>query len=50
MGLAAAYKSTGDARYLNGFEKGITWLAARMEMADPQFKGRFYYAYSPNPR
>jgi Ca2+-binding RTX toxin-like protein len=49
MGLAAAYKVTGDARYLAGFENGIAWLAARMEMTDPQFKGSFYYAYSPNP-
>lgn len=49
MGLAAAYKATGDARYLTGFEKGIGWLAARMEMSDPQFKGSFHYGYATTP-
>jgi len=49
MGLGAAYRATGDARYLAGLEQGIDWLAGRMEMTDPQFRGSFRYAYTTSP-
>ena len=49
MGLAAAYQATHDARYLTGLEHGIDWLAQRIEMVDPQFRGSFHYAYSTTP-
>lgn len=49
MGPSAAYRATGDARYLAGLEKGIGWLAARIEMTDPKFRGSFHYAYSTTP-
>ncbi len=46
IGLAAAYGSTRDAKYLTGLEKGIAWLAAREEMTDPAWKGSWRYTYS----
>ncbi len=45
LGLAAAYRCTGDARYLTGFESGLRWLADREEMTDPRWRGSWYYAY-----
>jgi hypothetical protein len=49
IGLAAAYEATRNPKYLGGFEKGIAWLADRQEMADPDWKGSWYYVYSANP-
>lgn len=49
LGLAAAYRATGLRRYLHGFERGITWLAEREELADPQWAGSWYYVYSSRP-
>jgi len=48
IGLAAAYKYSGDKRYLDGLEKAIKWLAAREEMTDVAWKGSWYYAYDVN--
>jgi hypothetical protein len=49
MGLAAAYWHSHDHRYLAGLEKGIGWLADRQEMADPQWRGSWFYAYQITP-
>lgn len=49
IGLAAAYGATHDAKYRTGLEKGITWLAGREEMTDPNWKGSWRYAYSYFP-
>lgn len=49
MGLAAAYRQSGDARYLEGLERGIHWLAAREEMTDPAWPGSWRYAYASTP-
>ncbi|MBM3150636.1 MAG: hypothetical protein FJZ96_00280 [Chloroflexi bacterium] len=49
MGLAAAYRQSGDSRYLSGLENGIRWLAAREEMSDAQWRGSWFYAYSSTP-
>jgi len=49
IGLAAAYEATKNPKYLGGFERGIAWLADRQEMADPDWKGSWYYVYSANP-
>ncbi|MEW5941434.1 MAG: glycosyl hydrolase, partial [Chloroflexota bacterium] len=49
IGLAAAYQSSRDPRYLDGLEKGIRWLADREEMTDPQWRGSWFYAYSSAP-
>ena len=49
MGLAAAYWDDHQARFLEGLEKGIHWLAAREEMTDPQWRGSWFLAYEPNP-
>ncbi|MCI0521637.1 MAG: hypothetical protein L0Z70_15440 [Chloroflexi bacterium] len=49
LGLAAAYQDSGDARYLDGLEKGIRWLADREELTDPQWRGSWFYAYSSSP-
>lgn len=46
IGLAAAYESSGERRYLEGLERGIRWLAQREEMADPTWRGSWFYAYS----
>lgn len=46
LGLAAAYRRSGDSRYLLGLEKGIAWLAGREEMEDPRWRGSWRYAYS----
>jgi hypothetical protein len=46
LGLAAAYKKSGDPKYLAGFEKGIDWLAAREDMSTTQWRGSWYYTYS----
>ncbi len=46
LGLAAAYKASQNSKYLNAFEKGLDWLAARQEMTDITWKGSWYYAYS----
>jgi len=48
-GLAAAYDASGMPCYLDGLEKGIRWLAAREEMADPDWRGSWFYAYSSSP-
>lgn len=48
IGLAAAYKYSGEERYLEGLEKAIKWLAARQEMTDAAWKGSWYYAYDVN--
>jgi hypothetical protein len=48
IGLAAAYEATKEPKYLGGFEKGITWLADRQEMTDPEWRGSWYYVYSAN--
>ena len=45
MGLAATYEATGDQRYLTGLERGIDWLAERMELQDSKFRGSFFYTY-----
>lgn len=44
--LAAAYAASGERRYLDGLEHGIRWLADREEMADPRWRGSWFYAYS----
>jgi len=49
LGLAAAYWYSRDTRYLEGLEKGITWLAEREEMTDPDWTGSWFYAYSSTP-
>lgn len=57
IGLAAAYQSSRDPRYLDGLEQGIRWLAAREEMTDtfaalsagPPWRGSWFYAYSSAP-
>lgn len=49
IGLAAAYRHSGDTRYLKGLEKGIRWLADREEMADPLWRGSWFFAYSSKP-
>ena len=49
IGLGAAYEATKDPKYLQGFEKGIVWLADRQGMNQPQWKGSWYYVYSANP-
>ena len=49
VGLAAAYRYSGDARYRDGLERGIAWLAGRQEMTDPVWKGSWFYAYDVNP-
>jgi hypothetical protein len=46
IGLGAAYMSSRDPRYLNGLERGIKWLADHEEMADPHWKGSWYFVYS----
>jgi hypothetical protein len=49
IGLGAAYAATNDKKYLAGFENGIKWLADREEMNDPQWKGSWFYVFSPDP-
>lgn len=49
LGLAAAYRFSGDARYLSGLEGGIAWLAEREEMRDARWRGSWRYAYSSVP-
>lgn len=49
IGLAAAYWASHDHRYLDGVEKGIRWLADREEMADPQWRGSWFYAFQSKP-
>lgn len=49
IGLGAAYAASKNSSYLDGFEKGIAWLADRQEIADPEWKGSWYYVYSANP-
>lgn len=46
IALGAAYGATKDARYKDGLERGIQWLAAREEMTDPLWKGSWRYVYS----
>jgi len=48
MGLGAAYRKSGDKRYLEGLEKGIRWLAKRENMGSSKWRGSFYYAYDVN--
>jgi hypothetical protein len=48
IGLAAAYKRSGDSKYLDGLAKAIDWLAAREEMLDADWRGSWYYAYGVN--
>jgi hypothetical protein len=48
-GLAAAYWYSKDRRYLRALENGISWLADRQEMADPQWRGSWFYAYRTTP-
>jgi hypothetical protein len=45
LGLAAAYNSSHDARYLSAMEKGIQWLAEREEMTDATWRGSWFYSY-----
>jgi hypothetical protein len=49
IGMAAAYWYSHDPRYLDGLERGIRWLANREEMADPFWRGSWFYAYSTSP-
>ena len=49
IGLAAAYDTSGDPKYLTGLDAGIAWLAAREEMIDPAWKGTWFYAYRSSP-
>jgi hypothetical protein len=49
IGLGAAYAATSDKKYLAGFENGIKWLADREEMSDPEWKGSWFYVFSPEP-
>jgi hypothetical protein len=46
LGLAAAYRYSKQPKYLQGLERGIAWLADREEMADPRWRGSWYYAFS----
>jgi hypothetical protein len=45
LGLAAAYNSSRDSRYLSALEKGIQWLAEREEMTDTTWRGSWFYSY-----
>ncbi len=45
LGLAAAYGHSGEQKYLDGLAKAVTWLAAREEMTDADWKGSWFYAY-----
>jgi hypothetical protein len=49
IGLAAAYRASGDPRYLTGLENGIRWLAARQDMSATEWRGSWYYVYSCFP-
>lgn len=46
IGLAAAYGTTNDRKYLDGLRKGVEWLAGKMVMDDPRWAGSFAYYYS----
>lgn len=48
IGLAAAYKYSGEQKYLDGLVKAIHWLASREEMTDSFWKGSWFYAYEVN--
>lgn len=48
MGLGAAYEAFGDARYLEGLEKGISWLAGIQTMDDSIWRGSFPYSAEPD--
>ncbi len=45
IGLAAAYDATKDRRYLDGFERGVAWLADREELDDHFWRGSWRYSY-----
>jgi hypothetical protein len=45
LGIASAYYSSHDPRYLTALEKGIQWLAAREEMTDATWRGSWFYSY-----
>ena len=49
IGLAAAYRAGGDERHLSALERGILWLAHRMETSDPFWRGSWRLAYSSAP-
>lgn len=49
IGLAAAYEYSKDEKYLAAMEKGINWLAEREEMANENWRGSWYYAFSATP-
>ena len=49
MGIGAAYSSTHDQKYLSALTRGIRWLGAREELADPIWRGSFRYAYASTP-
>ncbi len=45
IGLAAAYRHSGEGKYLDGLAKAIAWLAEREDLTDPTWKGSWFYAY-----
>ena len=47
--LAAAYRSTGDGRYLTGLERGIAWLAGVQELEGP-WRGSWRFRYDRSGR
>lgn len=49
LGLAAAYASSKEARYLTGLENGIRWLAARQDMSATRWRGSWFYVYDCFP-
>jgi hypothetical protein len=48
LGLAAAYKQSGNPKYLVGFEKGVVWLTDRIDMST-EWRGSFFYTYACSP-
>jgi hypothetical protein len=46
LGLGAAYAEFREPTYLAALEGGIRWLAARVEMTDPEWRGSFRYQYA----
>jgi hypothetical protein len=46
LGLGAAYAEFREPTYLRALEAGIRWLAARIEMSEPAWRGSFRYKYA----
>ncbi len=48
-GLAGAHRASGEQRYLRGLRRGVRWLADRLVMAPPRWRGSYWYAYRATP-